>query len=614
MTSLRRRLLVTLALTLLTASLGAVELPPERERWITLRADEFQIFSNASEGTTSALAKQLVTMRDAVGQVTQLKVRSPLPTRVYIFRDDRNFAPWRDAAMQRPSPTTTGLFTSSDSGNMILIRGDAPGGVDRVVFHELTHYFVRNTVASLPLWANEGLAEYYSTFAASGNDVQVGKPVPEHVLWLRDQALIPLRELFATDETSPNYNEGTRAGVFYAESWALIHYLMLGNPQRHEQLGRFLNLLEAQRPLDDAFRTAFGAMTYEELERELRAYVRQLTFRYTRYRGAELHPAELPKPVPMARGEVLYELGHLLAWSGTAAGANGERFLDAALAADPSQAGAWADLGRLQAQSGRRDEAAKSFERATALGSGDAEVYLDYGDTLLARLFERQGSKIDRDALAKTRALFVKSTTLDPASSRAWAGLGATYVLGQDPAPEGIAALEKSLALAPAQQDVAFNLVQMYAHAGRGEEAARLVDNVIAPASDARRTAEARQTLLQSDLQRMAELLRAGRQAEALALAKTLLPRTTDPELHARLEQLLAGGGPSPTGVPQPRVGNQLAEAVRLADAGKYAEAIALVDEALPTLTDPATLAYARRYRSELVEAAAKAKTKKKKP
>jgi tetratricopeptide (TPR) repeat protein len=602
-----RRLLLALFLCLFALPLAALDLPAEKERWITLRADEFQIVSNASEGATAAVAKQLVEMRDAIGKVTQLKVRSPLPTRVYIFRDERNFAPWRDAAMGQKSPTITGLFLGSDSGNVILIRGDAPGGVDRVVFHELTHYFVSNTVASLPLWVNEGLAEYYSTFAMSGNDVHVGKAVPEHVVWLRDQTLIPLRELFATDEQSPNYNEGTRAGAFYAESWALVHYLMLGNKQRHEQLGKFLGLVNAHQPLDDAFRIAF-ATTYEDLERELRGYVRKPTFEYIRFSGAELHAAELPKPSAMTRAEVLAQLGHLLAWSATSARPEAERFLNAAIAADPNLAGAYADLGRLQAIGNRTAEAAKSFERATALGSNDANVYLYYGDSLLRPLFDAQGMKIDREAIAKVRAIFTKTTELDPKSARAWAGLGATYFLAHDWSAPGIAALEKSLALSPAQPDVAFNLLQLYAHAGRREEAKQLFDSTLAH-GDPEHLAQARDTLLQMDLMQVSALLNAEKDDEAIALAKELLPRATTAQAREFLTQIIAFGS-------QKKQHDSFAgmkDAVDLANAGKYAEAIALVDQILPSLTDPKLIAETKKFRAGIVEQAARHSTAKKK-
>ena len=41
-----------------------------------------------------------------------------------------------------------------------------------------------------------------------GENVDLGIPVKEHVLWLRDQPLIPLAQLFAMDTSDKDYNEG----------------------------------------------------------------------------------------------------------------------------------------------------------------------------------------------------------------------------------------------------------------------------------------------------------------------------------------------------------------------------------------------------------------------
>jgi len=37
---------------------------------------------------------------------------------------------------------------------------------------------------------------------------------------LRSSPLLPLDTLFEVDQTSPHYNEQTRATIFYAQSWA----------------------------------------------------------------------------------------------------------------------------------------------------------------------------------------------------------------------------------------------------------------------------------------------------------------------------------------------------------------------------------------------------------
>src|SRR5687768_10783699 len=165
-------------------SARSLEPPRPNEKWTTLRVDEFEIVSNAPPSVTADIARDLLRMRAAVGQVTRLKVRSPLPTKVFVFAAERSFAPYRDTLFQRKSENIRGVFFGGENGNFILLRADGQERVDRVVYHELTHYFVKNTVPGLPLWLNEGIAEYYSTFQTSGDEVHIGRPVAEHVLWL----------------------------------------------------------------------------------------------------------------------------------------------------------------------------------------------------------------------------------------------------------------------------------------------------------------------------------------------------------------------------------------------------------------------------------------------
>ena len=137
------RLFTITALCLISVSVFAIEPPREKERWTTLAIDELMVYSSANDATTRDVASDLVRLRGALAIVTKLKVRSPLPTRVYIFGDRRAFEQYCQASINR-SDNLSGVFLSSRDGNHVLIDANA-SGVDRVVFHELTHYFLRNT-------------------------------------------------------------------------------------------------------------------------------------------------------------------------------------------------------------------------------------------------------------------------------------------------------------------------------------------------------------------------------------------------------------------------------------------------------------------------------------
>ena len=148
-----------------------------------------------------------------------------------------------------------------------------------VVFHEYVHLVLRLNFDSLPVWLNEGLAEFWGNTIIEGDRVYEGRPVPYHLQTLRQRTPLSLAELFAVKHGSPAYSEQNRATIFYAESWALVHYLVLGSDERRGQVNRFAALLQAGRPRGGG-QEAFGDI--KALDRELQSYVRRPVFRYRR--------------------------------------------------------------------------------------------------------------------------------------------------------------------------------------------------------------------------------------------------------------------------------------------------------------------------------------------
>jgi tetratricopeptide (TPR) repeat protein len=547
-----RRFLVLLAAVVFACTLSAeVELPKADEKWIALETDGFRFISSASPRVTQAIARDLLRMRAAVGQLTQLRVYTAEPTRVYIFSSERGFAPYRDAAVDRNGSNFTGLFLRRRSGNFILLRSDAEGA-DRTVYHELTHQFMANTTDGLPVWFNEGIAEYYSTFRTVDDATHIGRPVGDHVLWLRDQPLIPLRELFAVTRSSPIYNEGAHNGHFYAQSWALVHYLM-SDPGRRAKLGRLITLLGGGKSVDEAFSGTFG-MQLSELEEALRAYIRRVSFHYTSFPLGELAIAELPEPVAMPQDAVLQHLGQLLVVSADKHVTTAGRFFTEALAVNPKNALAYTGLGRVYDITGRTADADAAYAKAVQIGSRDTEVYLAAGWSLMAR-------RPDEESYRRARAFFQLATKVDPQSSRAWAALGLT-LLGRDrERPAAIAAFQKSVELEPANDEAASQLAKLLAREGRYD--------------DARKLAKAR-------LARMQERF-AGSEGTVMLAEVDRFETATD-------------------------FSASLHEAIAKVDAGKYDEALAVLDRLLPTIRDPAIEEQTLAFREQVAGMKAKKK------
>src|SRR5258707_11417236 len=81
-----------------TFAFAGIQPPRERERWAAVTIDEFTILGNASDRELRDVAMRTMRLRDAMALITNFRVRSPLPTRIYIFKDEASFAPYRDAA------------------------------------------------------------------------------------------------------------------------------------------------------------------------------------------------------------------------------------------------------------------------------------------------------------------------------------------------------------------------------------------------------------------------------------------------------------------------------------------------------------------------------------
>jgi tetratricopeptide (TPR) repeat protein len=334
--------------------------------------------------------------------------------------------------------------------------------------------------------------------------------------------------------------------------------------------------------------------------------VRRYAFNYSKYSLSQLTVPDVPKPEPLTYASYVYQLGDLVAHSDPSSGPLAEQVLSEALKADPANAGAHADLGWLHDLAGRWQDAEAAYQRAVQLGSSDPQIYLLYGSSIIRRL-AKTGDRPSNEELVKTRRLFERSAQLDPMSARAWAGIGETYVGSTDPSAPGIASLEKSLALTPGDEEAAFNLVQLYAREGRRADALKLIDRVIAPAGDRDLLARAREALVMADLHDMEALANEGKVKEALVIARAALEKTTNPSLVNHLRSTIAS---METWDAADSAANALNDAVAKANGGKYAEALAIVDGLLPSITDPDILEKAKQFRDQVAERAHRGKRK----
>lgn len=508
-------------------------LPSSSDRWVRAETGHFTLFSDAGIPKTREVATELERFRAVLALLTTpADSPEPVPTSVVLFRSEAAMAPYRPR-FDVPSRNPVGFFQPSRDGNMIALAAGWNSDPRRVVIHEYLHDFLHGHFAPQPLWYHEGAAEFYGTFRSTSTEAQIGLPLPEHLALLRQSKLLALPELFSVAHDSAEYHDPLRQRLFYAESWALVHYLLRGAPQRTPQLGRFLELLQRGRPLDDAFAEAFQT-DYETLLTELVRYVHGHRFPHARVGFAELPVQAEPRVSPIGRAEVLYRLGDLLVHAGDDRGGDAEAHFQAALAEEPRHAGALAGLGLARMNADRLDEADGFFREAIAAGTGDFRVYYQFG-MLRMRAFAGRPfmpghlEPAQRRRVDEARAAFRRSIELNVDFAEARAALGRTFLAEDaDTASEGIPFLEAAVARLPSRNDLALDLARLYERVGDRRR------------SDALLTAARgeRARTLQRQMERERE------RQDALARVNDLLVQGREDEAVLDLEQLASAAAP----------------------------------------------------------------------
>ncbi len=490
-----------------------------KDNWTSVHSQNFQLLGNASEKDIRLVANRLEQFRKVFALLfPSLKLNSPVPTTVIVFKSDSSYKPFK------VNPNVAGYFQPGKDVNYITLTSEKLSDDQpyRTIFHEYVHLLVENTMGgTVPLWFNEGLAEYYSTFNITDENRRVilGDVVRNHVLYLREQKLLPLRTLFAVDYKSPYYNEGNKMNIFYAEAWMMMHYLLQGEGQkRRPQLARFVDLVRSSLTVDEAFQQAFQ-IGIDAFEKDFRSYVQGAKYMATAVTfEKKLDFDSQMQSAPVTEGEAEAYLGDLLLHTRRLNDA--ESHLQQALALSPELPMAEASFGMLRVRQGRLADARQYLEKAVAGNSQNYLAHFYYAYALSGLTFE--GSQIvnsyaPEDATTM-RAELRKAIALKPDFPESYALLGFINVVRNEEVDETIELLKRVVTMSRSNERVVFMLAQLYMRKQDFAEARRLLGPMTRNSPDPELRQQA-QSLMEG-ITRSEALL-----AQDRALEKQLAPR-----------------------------------------------------------------------------------------
>ncbi len=456
---------VALVLLLAGGAGGAppIELPSKSDSWFRLKTANFTLFSNTTQTRAREIGLDLERLRAVLLYVRNAtRANAPVPTYVYVFKRQSSLDPYMPPEYR---DRFSGFVRVTQDANYYALSATWNSDPRSHIYDEYLLAYIHANFRPQPLWYTVGAAAFYRSFRATDSEAQIGLPIEEYVAELRGSKMIPLERLFVIDQDSPEYADPHMLEVFHAESWALVHYFLRGAPpERKEQLGRFLLLMQDGKPSDAAFHEAF-ATDYATMLGELYAYIHQSRYNYMRISYKDLSVPTEVRIEPLSYAETLFRLGDLLLHESDHRLDEAEAFFKAALREDPGLAVAERGLGRVDLDREQDAAAAEHFRKAAASERADSLAY--YYDARfrmdeLRRNWSWPPTPAQREEIEAARASLRKSIALDPEYAEARVELGRTY-FAEDPANlgEGISALTTASVLLPSRSDVARDLAQL---------------------------------------------------------------------------------------------------------------------------------------------------------
>jgi len=352
---------------LFVAALASAHDKPEN--WLEVRSQHFTVVTNANERTGRRIADQFERMRSVFHvRFPHLAIDTGSPIIVLAIKDERDFRTLEPQAyLAKGQLKLGGLFLRAPDKNYVLMRVDAEGEHPyAVVYHEYTHLLLGKAAEWLPLWLNEGLAEFYQNTDIRDKDVALGQPSPENLQLLRANRPLPLATLFTVDKNSPYYHEEDKGSIFYAESWALTHYLFVkDHHEKTNHLTDYAELLAKNVDPVTAATRAFGDL--KQLQSNLEGYIRQGSFIYFKMPTSTEVDDTAFKVQAMTAAQADAVRADFLAYNDRVADAR--PLLDRVLREDPQNVSAHETMGFLEFRAGHLDEAREWYEQAVKLDS-----------------------------------------------------------------------------------------------------------------------------------------------------------------------------------------------------------------------------------------------------
>lgn len=486
------KLCLLFSFTIASSTLCAAEIEKlADDDWLLVKSSNFEIITDLDEEKGRHLVEDLEAYRYFSIQLMRLQVLTGIkPLKILAISSSSNFKKL-DLPENWAGVFSLDAFGYSAIANVNNYRTNLKTNTfaRQVLFHEYNHFLVRLTenTKHLPMWYDEGMAEYWGSFKYDGEKVFIGDPsaIEFRAYDLVNGAgsiVLDSQKLFNTASmpmTSKKESDKAAVGRFYAQSFFMIHYLNSA-PELRVALNNYIAYLSGGYREEQAFQKAFN-MSYEQLDKNAKKYLnKSLMMRVMSFTDKSI---VFPKPelsvTKLDKAHFYLLMGEILPNYNIMDAENTKQLLEKTIQLNPTDTDAKASL-LIRGLAAEPQKLAKELEQTDPKNA----MFLTYqadGMRGGANLLRSAGITGWEEQMKKARSLYRRAIKSDAALALPYFGLGDVYnfLPSSEPLQEAIAGFDTA-ALYSRNQSTYADLADIYIRMDKGLEALPALRNAVA--------------------------------------------------------------------------------------------------------------------------------------
>lgn len=589
---------VVLVLALLAPGLASASkhplVPGKVEDWYRFEVEDIEVVTNASVDRAIEDISTLRALRKIMCSLLIEGTEEHLPPLTFVLFGEREdferYQPWYEGKRMEVG----GWFVPALDRNTMVVDVSQRSFARPILQHEFVHAWISANLPLLPLWMNEGFAEFYSTFRIEDDLAIVGEPIDWHLESLAKRTPIGFPRLTDLGHDAPEYNEGRRTSMLYAQAWGLVQYFMTTR-ERRIGLSKFIEEVHRGTHHAKALEKSFG-VRFEVIDQEMLALKNRPKWPVFRLKSEGRVDLDDVVVERLDAKSTLITLGEVLARLGDSEPGLAQAHFDAALDLEPGSVRALRGIAMRQRVEGLSSVALETLDRVLALAPDDPEANVEKGLLLFQQWQENERSAQESlpdgppEALATARAHFERALAARPQHAIATAGHGMTY-LGEKNPVIGVRSMERARRTLTWDPLLLSMEIMLRSRVKDLERARELLDGDLRQRLSASRARGAvdliELVVVGAEVERVNALARAGETETAAVIVERALEATASPAVTAQMRSLqrsLQRDLAERAAIPDPEAArrslqlvNEYERAVALAQGGETSEALGIL-------------------------------------